>query len=195
MEILHITDRDSLIIRLLHLALTIHRLTDGLDKLGFYSEDYSLEVVNIVYDVMGRPQKLDDGGKWFFTTYADFLENIDSSQLGDWEFARSCAMELYGRFITETGQSLFLDKVKLTQSYYAIAQSRQEGIGSIFMARSRTCQTAAERIVHHADWVFLCHEEGANHVGFNYLIADLERLINLLDLIEEEQQKQDQTGK
>ncbi|MFZ6010300.1 MAG: hypothetical protein ACOYXT_08110 [Bacteroidota bacterium] len=85
---------EHFIIRLLKQALIIHRLTDGLEKLGFEASETYDEIGELVFDLMsyGQPDFRSDH---FFNTYVKFLSSIDGKKLKDREFVQDSAIELY----------------------------------------------------------------------------------------------------
>jgi uncharacterized protein YdiU (UPF0061 family) len=86
------------IIRLLKQALTIHYLTDGLERLGFHAEkEYSFDLVDIVFDLMGYSRNNDTEATRFFEAYAETIADLDSPKLADSQFLEKTATELYQR--------------------------------------------------------------------------------------------------
>ncbi|HEY8933992.1 MAG TPA: hypothetical protein VIM65_02180 [Cyclobacteriaceae bacterium] len=88
---------EQLITRLLQQALTMHRIMDGLGKLGFHNDGTYDEIGGIVFDLMGY-RETENSNEWsdsFFDTYLKFLHSIDSRRLNDKGFMQKSAVELY----------------------------------------------------------------------------------------------------
>ena len=93
---------ERLIIRLLHQSIMIHRLTRGLEKLGFYSEETYDEIAELVFDLMGcrNMENCDALNDSFLRIYVRFFSQIDSGRLGDRNYTGKSAVDLYRQLKT-----------------------------------------------------------------------------------------------
>ena len=82
----------SFIIQLLKQDLITLRLLNGLRELGFDSDEYCLDISDMVFKLLDYKEQHHDA---FFDTYFKFTSSLNGQKLSDMDFLDCKAMELY----------------------------------------------------------------------------------------------------
>ncbi|NJM26772.1 MAG: hypothetical protein HC859_16165 [Bacteroidia bacterium] len=92
-----IQNRPELIIRLLRQSLIIHRITTGIHRLGFISDQTYDEMLELAFELMTADQVRyrDNISNRFFRTYNHFLAGVDTNRLDDVAYLTQNASDLY----------------------------------------------------------------------------------------------------